>query len=56
MRSGCDNSAAPRRSCCLEVLVLAAGMTGKMRWGEAYQRQRSIDYEMLACARRLKKT
>jgi hypothetical protein len=32
------------RNCCLEVLVLAAEMTGKKRWGEAYQRQHSIDY------------
>jgi hypothetical protein len=31
------------RNCCLEVLVLAAEMTGKKRWGEAYQRQHSID-------------
>lgn len=35
------------RSCCLGVLVLAAEMTGKKRWGEAYQRQHSIGCTVL---------
>jgi hypothetical protein len=35
------------RNCCLEVLVLAAEMTGKKRWGEAYQRQHSIGCTVL---------
>ena len=34
------------RSSCLEVGVLAAGMT-RTRWGEAYQRLHSIDCNML---------
>lgn len=36
------------RNCCLEVLVLAAEMIERRRWGEAYQRQHSIDYILLA--------
>lgn len=35
------------RNCCLEVLVLAAGMTEKKRWGEAYQRPHSTDCVLL---------
>jgi len=39
--------ARANRNCCLEVLVLAAGMTGKKRWGEAYQRPHSTDCVLL---------